>query len=426
MAAGSDQAVHDVIATLTTLLVCACALFLLVRRLRRSRPELSVGSPLAVGLALRIVTAIGISVAGADAIRGPDEDGFLASAQAINASPLWSAPWGDALFGALHEFILALQLHVLDSPELALRITQASIAVAGIALLAAAVYELTGARAALIAASFLAVEPTNLFYSEVLHKEANMLLAAGLVALGGATLWRRANPTSLLPMALGCLIGVATRPYAGGFLAVGAVAVILHVAIRERERPGFRALIFAVVVAGLAAAPAAWNLRSPESLEFLDQRQLATTYTSANLPLERVDYSSPQAIAVSLPRRFFDVLLRPFPWQLGSVKQSLGLIGTLVAWPVLAWLLVELIRSRGRIMQRAGPLVYVGCALLIAYSLSAFNAGTAYRYRTVLVAIGICLLVALIHARIRERPPEPVPRRRKAPQPALRQEPAIG
>ena len=46
-------------------------------------------------------------------------------------------------------------------------------------------------------------------------------------------------------------------------------------------------------------------------------------------------------------------------------------------------------------MERAGPLVYVGFFLLIAYSLSAGNAGTAFRYRMHIVALAVCALVVL-------------------------------
>jgi hypothetical protein len=46
-------------------------------------------------------------------------------------------------------------------------------------------------------------------------------------------------------------------------------------------------------------------------------------------------------------------------------------------------------------MTRAGPLIYLGVFLLIAYSLSAGNAGTAFRYRTQIVGVLICTVVAL-------------------------------
>ena len=65
----------------------------------------------------------------------------------------------------------------------------------GIVLLSAAVYELAGPRPALIAAWILALEPANIFFSSLLHKEPLMYLAEGLVAFGGAVLWKRGNLT---------------------------------------------------------------------------------------------------------------------------------------------------------------------------------------------------------------------------------------
>src|SRR2546430_1478766 len=82
------------------------------------------------------------------------------------------------------EIVVADQILALDSPENALRTVQAAIAVAGLALLAVAVYELAGAHAARIAAWVLAFEPASIFFSTLLHKEPNMMLAEGLVAFG--------------------------------------------------------------------------------------------------------------------------------------------------------------------------------------------------------------------------------------------------
>src|SRR5919109_4970454 len=145
MSTDGDQVIHDVLACLTTLVLCGLALYLLLLWLRRSRPELSIGIPVGVALAVRILVAIGITVFGADRLRGPDEDKFLNIAHLISGAS--GSVWSDTLVTDLHEFVFALQFRLLDSPELALRITEASIAVAGLALIAAAAYELAGGRA---------------------------------------------------------------------------------------------------------------------------------------------------------------------------------------------------------------------------------------------------------------------------------------
>jgi hypothetical protein len=54
-------------------------------------------------------------------------------------------------------------------------------------------------------------------------------------------------------------------------------------------------------------------------------------------------------------------------------------------------------------MQRAGPLVYPGLLMLMAYALSAGNAGTAFRYRTHVMAIGLALIVVLREHRRNEQ-----------------------
>src|SRR5262249_34336193 len=141
----------------------------------------------------------------------------------------FGSDWTNALTGKLYEWVFAIQLRIFDSPELVLRITQAGIAVVGLIFFAAAVYELAGRRAALIAAWFLALEPSNIFFSTLLHKEPNLMLAGGLVAFGGACMWKTARLQYLWPMTLGCLIAVATRPYVGWFLIAAAAAIALHV-----------------------------------------------------------------------------------------------------------------------------------------------------------------------------------------------------
>ena len=125
-----------------------------------------------------------------------------------------------------------------------------------------------------------------------------------------------------------------------------------------------------------------------------------------------MDFSTRGAIIVNLPKRIADVLTRPYPTQIANSSQQLGVIGTLFAW-VIFWLLaVELWRARGHIMDRAGPLIYVGFFLLVAYSLSAGNAGTAFRYRMHVVALAVCILVVLRWLRTH---PAPVPELAEAP-----------
>lgn len=400
----ADQPISEALVVAATVLLAGYGLWLLVGRLRASRPDLDLRAPTAVAFAVAGLAAAGVSLTGvASGLRGGDEIGFLAQAREVAATPLASSQWVDLLTDRLHVFVFAVQAAAFDSPAFGMRVAQAGIAVAGLVLLAAAVYELAGGRAARIAMWILALEPANLFFSTLLHKEASMTLAAGLVAFGGAVIWKTGRLRALLPVVLGCMVAVATRPYAGWFLIAAGAAIVLHAGLRQRGEGGIRsaALIAIVILLTAVAAPTVLDASSEESLGQLQGSQDANAANeTANLSLEQVDFSTRGAVVTNLPGRTVEVLTQPYPWQLANISQQVGLIGTAVAYLALVALLSELIRSRGAIMSRAGPLIYVGAFMLIAYSLSAGNAGTAFRYRAHLVTIAICVIVALWQLRL--------------------------
>jgi hypothetical protein len=60
--------------------------------------------------------------------------------------------------GTLHVFLMALQVRLFDASDLAMRATMAAISVIGLGLIAAAVYELAGVRAASLTAWLLPKE----------------------------------------------------------------------------------------------------------------------------------------------------------------------------------------------------------------------------------------------------------------------------
>jgi hypothetical protein len=399
-----DQQVHDFLVGLVTLAIAGWLLYLLLRYLRRTRLGLAIGVPIAVAFGLRVLAAIAVTTTGAgESLRGGDENYFLLQSGLFEHTAFLGSDWTDALTKHLYEFVFAVQMRVFDSPELVLRFTQAAIAVAGLMLLATAVYELAGPRAGVIAAWLLALEPSNVFFSTLLHKEPNLLLAGGLVAFGGACMWKTARLQYLWPITLGCLVAVATRPYAGWFLIAAGAAITLHTGLRSRQQGGARSLTFValVIMLGAISAPTVLKASTDESLKKnLQTSQTANANDTSNLSLEEVDFSTREAIIVNLPKRIADVMTRPYPWQLGNASQQLGLLGTLFAFTVLFMLARELLRARGHIMDRAGPFVYLAVFTLIAYSLSAGNAGTAFRYRMHIVALVVCLLVVLRQLRL--------------------------
>jgi hypothetical protein len=389
--------------TVIAVLLWGYLLWFVVKRLQRRRPGLAVGRQVAVGYGLRLVSIATVTATGLGAtLRGGDETTFLNHAQLIAGSSFTSNAWTPGGRYGLHEIMFALQMRLGDFGTGTMRITQVGLAMLGTTLLIAAVHDLGGPRAAGAAAWLMALEPSSIFFSEVLHKEPLMILASGLVAFGGVRTWEKIGLPGLSMMLAGGLIGVATRPYAGWFLCSAAVLLTLHASLRHLDRQRARSVpallgVMGVIFVGTPAVLAASTHSSLQSN--LQQSQNTNTGAAGtpgnNLALEQVDFSTRGAIVTNLPQRIYDLLVRPYPWQLGSTSQQVGVAGTLIALSVLAMLLRYALRVRGRVFAVAGPLLYPMVFLMLAYALSVGNAGTGFRYRTHLITLAICTLMLL-------------------------------
>jgi hypothetical protein len=402
----SDKLVSDTEGLVLTILVMSGILAFAIKRMRVSRPEFAIGMPVVVGVGLRLLAMAGINSTGVSSqLRGGDESTFLSYAHAIAQTP-----WGRGFLPhgpyQLQTEIFAAQIKLLGLSPTALRVTQIGISMLGIMLIVAAVYDLSGPRAARLTAWVAAVEPANLFFNSSLSKEPIMLLATGLVVLGGTKMWRRIDPIGFLLAGLGGLIAVETRSYAGWFLVSAFVLLILVAAVRYMDRPIVAMpVIYAVVGIIALATPTLLSVTSNKSLQKLQQSQNFTTGQQAttssggsngdNLALEQVNFSTRGAVIKNLPQRMFDLIFRPYPWQLHDTSQRLGAVGTVIAVAGFFALLGFAWRARGDVLRLTAPLLFPFCFLLIAYSLSAGNAGTGFRYRSHLVVLGAGMLIIL-------------------------------
>jgi hypothetical protein len=410
----SDGTLRRAESLILVVLIVSCVLAYVLARLRRTRPDFNVRRPVFVGVALRLFAIAAINATSVQTqLRGGDEQTFLALARTLAATP-WGRgfrPHGPYQF---QTDVFAVQIKLADLSPTALRVTQVFIATLGIVLILAAVHDLAGARASRLAAWVLALEPASIFFNSALHKEPLMVLATGLVVLGGTKIWRRLDLNGFILCGLGGLIAVETRSYAGWFLVSASVLLALHAALRRLDRP-LRAMpiVYAVVLIGFLATPTLLSITSHSHLQKLQQSQNYTTGTQAannpggansnNLALETVDFSTRGALVRNLPKRVFDLIFRPYPWQLGDTSQRLGAVGSVIALGGLLLLLSYAWRARGEVLTTTAPMLYPLLFLLVAYSLSAGNAGTGFRYRTHLVVLGAAMLVALREHVLRAR-----------------------
>ncbi len=95
-----------------------------------------------------------------------------------------------------------------------------------------------------------------------------------------------------------------------------------------------------------------------------------------------VDVSTADGAITVIPMGFTYLMLAPFPWQLGSLRQAITIPEMIVWWssmPLLVMGLIYTIRNR---LRNAVAILIFTLMLTIAYSIFQGNVGTAYRQRT--------------------------------------------
>ena len=102
----TDDQLYSTECQLLALVAGSYLLAVVVTLLRRSRPGLSIGLPIAAAFIVRVLAAFGLELTPvARELRGGDEVTFLDRAQDLASVPLASEPSVDALTNQLHTFL---------------------------------------------------------------------------------------------------------------------------------------------------------------------------------------------------------------------------------------------------------------------------------------------------------------------------------
>ena len=397
-----------------TVLATGVMLLFALRRLQRSRPAMLIGSAMLAAFTLRLLAIIGVNATGIGAsLRGGDEFTFIDLAHTLAVQPIGTVDLPHGVYQLMTD-MFAMEMKIGFMNATAIRVVQVGVAMLGTLFMTAAAYDLGGPKAARWTAWLLAIEPSSIFFNSGILKEPMMELAAGIVALGGVWFWKRLDIRGILICALGCLIAITTRSYAGWFMACGSIILILHASLRSL-RYSSRAVpfIYAIVLAAFIAGPTAYAATAGNNLKILQASQAANAAgigqggtggpNGSNLALPPVNYSSRTAILTSLPTKIRELLLEPYPWQLHDANQAFGSIGTLFFYAMLLLFIRYAWLSRGKVFSRAGPLLYPLFFETIAYSLTVGNAGTGFRYRSHLITLGIAAVMVLRQHLLEER-----------------------
>lgn len=112
-----------------------------------------------------------------------------------------------------------------------------------------------------------------------------------------------------------------------------------------------------------------------------------------------VDVSTTSGALTTIPTGLVYLLFAPFPWQLGSLRQSLTLPEMVAWWAAFPLLILGIWFSLKYRLRQMSPILIFTSMLTLAYSVFQGNVGTAYRQRAqllvfyfIFVAVGAILV----------------------------------
>jgi hypothetical protein len=135
------------------------------------------------------------------------------------------------------------------------------------------------------------------------------------------------------------------------------------------------------------------------NVEQLQRMRLDASRSAGSGFGEDIDVSTTSGALSAIPVGFTYLLLAPFPWQFGSLRQMLTLPEMLIWWLAIPLLVLGAWFTIKHRIREIAPIVIFTSLLTLTYSIMQGNVGTAYRQRAqllvfyfIFVAVGFVLL----------------------------------
>jgi hypothetical protein len=207
---------------------------------------------------------------------------------------------------------------------------------------------------------------------------------------------------SALALALCCLITLRFYVF---YIVILAVATALILGRRRLTMVSFARQLIIMLFIGLVLAYfgvsryATMQFEAYGSLSQLQLMRLDASRSAKSGFAEDVDVSTAGGALSTLPLGVSYLMLAPFPWQLGSMRQLITLPEMIVWWSSLPLLALGLWFTIKHRLREVAPVLVFTTLLTLAYSILQGNVGTAYRQRAqllvfyfIFVAVGYVLV----------------------------------
>ena len=258
-------------------------------------------------------------------------------------------------------------------------------------------------RVAVVAGLAVAFYPSLVLWSSQGLKDGPIVFFLALGILATLRLGQKASIRFIAVLVAGLFGVLAFRFYVfymmlvavGGAFIVGMRAVTLQSMARQ----------FVVIIAlGLAFTYlGVTRYASAQYEEFSDLQRLQVSRQDLSTAQsgfgKDVDVSTTGGALSAIPLGMVYLLFAPFPWQLGSLRQSLTIPEMAIWWTSFPLLILGIWFSLKHRLRQMSPIFIFTTMLTLAYSVVQGNVGTAYRQRAqllvfyfIFVAVGAVLL----------------------------------
>lgn len=365
-------------------------------------------------LLLRVMLAAVFFVLQIDAFFGPDIPTFdevgYATLQVWKGNPYFKeisrdflsingTPWGmiymvAGIYGILGRNLLGIQF------------TNAIFGAATVIVVyLCAQHVFNNRKVARLSGLIVAFFPSLVLWSSIAMKDAPIVFMLVMAMYATLKLGEQLHVKYLLIL-VAAMVGILSFRFYIFYMLVAAVGGAFIIGMREVTTQSFARQLAIVLCIGLAMTyigvfrTASTQLETYANLEAVQRSRSYLSKAGQSGFAEDEDVSTMSGAVRALPKGFVYLLFAPFPWDFGSLRQSLALPEMLI-WYALFPLFVlgTWFTMRFRLRQ-ALPILLFTALLTFAYALTQGNVGTAYRQRAQLLvfyfifaAVGAVLLV---------------------------------
>ncbi|MBV9216896.1 MAG: hypothetical protein JO053_12045, partial [Acidobacteria bacterium] len=124
------------------------------------------------------------------------------------------------------------------------------------------------------------------------------------------------------------------------------------------------------------------NLETFGSLERVQASRIDLARSAKSGFGSDVDVGTANGALSAVPIGFIYLMFAPFPWQVGSLRQTITLPEVVVWWATVPLVIVGIWYSIRHRLRSALPILLFTLTLTLSYSIFQGNVGTAYRQRT--------------------------------------------